>query len=160
MGSNEFELSITSEEESEAEDLPTCIHLPVSDISAVGSSTLHVLGLGQHELEAVLLVDTLFLSGTSHTQEISKDGSASTSLQEVNHYAFQCIEDINDAENGVNQVDDSSNHDGDSSHDSQGDAQELESNFGSKVYKLGMLEYVFEALYAASEGREGALAIV
>jgi hypothetical protein len=45
----------------------------------------------------------------------------------------------------VNQVDDSSNHDGDSSHDSQeGDAQELESNFGSKVYKLGMLEVRLE----------------
>ena len=33
-----------------------------------GSSTLHVLGLGQHELEAVLLVDVLVSSSTSHTQ--------------------------------------------------------------------------------------------
>ncbi|KAG0624091.1 hypothetical protein M758_3G223400 [Ceratodon purpureus] len=139
LESNEFELSITNEEESEPGDLPTSIRIPVSDITAVGSSTLHVLGLGQHELEAVLLVDTLVPSGTS---EVSKDGTASTSLQEVNHYAFQCIEDTSDVPNEVNQQDDSSDHDGDSSHDSQeGDAQELESNFGSKVYKLGMLEY-------------------
>lgn len=60
---------------------------------------------------------------------------------------LQVIEDDNDAENEVNQQDDTSDHDVDSSYNSQeGDAQELESTFGSKVYKLGMLEVSFQIL--------------
>lgn len=43
-----------------------------------GSCTLHVLGLGEHELEAVLLVDAVVSSGS--VAEIAKDSSASSSL--------------------------------------------------------------------------------
>ncbi|XP_024362912.1 uncharacterized protein [Physcomitrium patens] len=136
LGSTEFVLSITNEEESESGDILMCICLPVSHVSAVGSCTLHVLGLGEHELEAVLLVDAVVSSGS--VAEIAKDSSASSSLLESNHYAFQCIEGENDAGN----EDDARGHDGNPSHDGQeSDTLELESTFGSKVYKLGMLEY-------------------
>lgn len=50
---------------------------------------------------------------------------------------LQCIEGENDAGN----EDDARGHDGNPSHDGQeSDTLELESTFGSKVYKLGMLE--------------------
>ena len=62
---------------------------------------------------------------------------------------LQVIEDDNDAENEVNQEDDTSDDDGDSSYDSQErDAQERESTFGSKVYKLGMLEVSHQILFS------------
>jgi hypothetical protein len=62
-------------------------------------------------------------------------------------WTSQVIADDNDAEDEVNRQDDTSDHDGDSSYDSQeGDAQELESTFGSKVYKLGMLEVSLQTL--------------
>jgi hypothetical protein len=57
LGASEFELYI--EEEVETSDTQCQIRFPISDIAAVGSSTLHVLGLGEHELEAVLLVDSV-----------------------------------------------------------------------------------------------------
>jgi hypothetical protein len=46
------------------------ICLPVEQLMEMGpgSSTLHVLGLGEHELEAVLLVDTF---GPSCTAQLS-----------------------------------------------------------------------------------------
>lgn len=52
-----------------------------------GSSTLHVLGLGQHELEAVLLVDTLIFPGS--TADAVTDSSAGSSIQ-VNYFTLGC----------------------------------------------------------------------
>ncbi|KAJ7530796.1 hypothetical protein O6H91_14G019700 [Diphasiastrum complanatum] len=54
-GYKDYEMVITAEEDNG--DVQTCISVPITNICALGSSTLHVLGLGEHELEPVLLLD-------------------------------------------------------------------------------------------------------
>lgn len=146
LGINEFELTITDEDESEGADSDLCMHLPVSDISAVGSSTLHVLGLGEHELEAVLLVDTFGPSCTAQLSEGAKDGSA-TPLQEAGgkmcHYAIQCLEEDGDSNNEDLETENTSDLGGNTSDagSQEENVSDLESILGTKVHKLGLLEY-------------------
>ncbi|KAH9571300.1 hypothetical protein CY35_02G088200 [Sphagnum magellanicum] len=143
LGASEFELYI--EEEVETSDTQCQIRFPISDIAAVGSSTLHVLGLGEHELEAVLLVDSV-ASTASRQLDISNE-ALSTPLQEsagkAVHYAFECIEDAKTSETEGSDSDGSVYHDGDTSegNSQQGDACSMESALSSKTAKLGVLEY-------------------
>ncbi|KAH9571302.1 hypothetical protein CY35_02G088200 [Sphagnum magellanicum] len=131
LGASEFELYI--EEEVETSDTQCQIRFPISDIAAVGSSTLHVLGLGEHELEAVLLVDSV-ASTASRQLDISNE-ALSTPLQ--------CIEDAKTSETEGSDSDGSVYHDGDTSegNSQQGDACSMESALSSKTAKLGVLEY-------------------
>ncbi|EFJ09236.1 hypothetical protein SELMODRAFT_428281 [Selaginella moellendorffii] len=59
----EFLVEIDNSDEDHNENNHQHISIPLSNVAAIGSSTLHVLGLGQHELEAVLLIDVYATSG-------------------------------------------------------------------------------------------------
>ncbi|KAI5077277.1 hypothetical protein GOP47_0007101 [Adiantum capillus-veneris] len=63
---DEFDLLFSDEKSSEEDDL-RLLSFSVDKIAAIGSSTLHVLGLGEHNLEGVLLLDLMVLRITHFT---------------------------------------------------------------------------------------------
>lgn len=128
---HEFELVIINGKPLQADgEVPLCF--PVDNIAAIGSSTVHVLGLGDHNLEGVLLLDLM-------------DNS-----NKLLHFALQCIEDdtgtpCHDFETKSNDGN-SSEDDGNSSEDdgnANEGAQKVTPSVGStsRISKLGLLEY-------------------
>eukprot|EP00897_Mesotaenium_endlicherianum_P003056 jgi/Mesen1/2779/ME000170S01888 len=91
LGVGDYELLI--EQVSEVEDEPaSTLCIPLADVSAVGSSTIHVLGLGEHELEPVLLLDVY--SGPPLEDEEARTSSSGHlgGSTRIKHFAIQCAE--------------------------------------------------------------------
>ncbi|KAH7285238.1 hypothetical protein KP509_33G018400 [Ceratopteris richardii] len=111
---DEFELIIIDKKSSEDDAVP--LHFPVDRVTAIGSSTLHVLGLGEYNLEGVLLLDLMDAS------------------KRLVHYALQCIEDDDESD-----PESEGEEQGDRTEDSENGFPSIGST--SRISKLGLLEY-------------------
>ncbi|XP_024521296.1 uncharacterized protein LOC112342911 [Selaginella moellendorffii] len=126
----EFLVEIDNSDEDHNENNHQHISIPLSNVAAIGSSTLHVLGLGQHELEAVLLIDVYATSDNS-PEPLESPAGDRPQVTRIVHYALQCMDG-----------DDGGDNDSASSSTQSSEALGLEDHVGARTAKLGVLEYV------------------
>lgn len=134
---NGFDIVINNVDSSQS-DSEASLHFSVDEIAAIGSSTVHVLGLGEHDLEAVLLFDLVSVDSESQT-----DGNCEEAYKKTHHYALQCIE--GDGSKFSDDVDtksnDGSSTDDDGSIDEGTEKDSSSVGSTSRIAKLGLFEY-------------------